>query len=150
MGFRWAKWVESELRFYLCRQLHREDIEWSLKEMDKDIRISSSSLSGMPRSSSSERYSSVERQTEYREDARARYQEMLEQFNLRLRNISKALYSLSPLYLETIRLSYFSVQFASDLEIANHLNINEDELQQIKQQAIHSLYDQLCPQRSTA
>lgn len=141
-SFRWMKWVESELRFYLCRDLYREDIEWKIKEMDMNIRISSSSLTGMPRGSSAERYSIVELQAEHREESRIKYQQMLETFNQRARKIGEALFSILPFYQEIIRLTYFNVKY-SDSEIADCLGVDISDLQQLKDRAIHALFEKL-------
>lgn len=143
MRFRGEKWVESELRFYLCRELHRADIEEKIKEMDSDIKISCSSFTGMPRGSSAEKYSTVERQVEFRDEARTNYLEMLEQFNKRAQRIGNALYSLLPIYREVISLCYFSMRYIADSDIAAHLSMDIDRLQEIKDQAIHELFEKL-------
>jgi hypothetical protein len=141
ISMHWSCWVKCQLRKYLCKELIRRDLIQKLKYVDNDVQMSSMRLSGMPRSNSLPS-SIVERQAERREVIREKVQNELDGLNKTCEHIERALQTLDPIEQTVIKSSYFSVRY-EDSELAAYMGMNVQQLENIRNVALGSIYNYL-------
>jgi hypothetical protein len=118
----WMRWTKNQLRLYAARDLYRQDIHNELLEMEDDVKIRTSSFSGMPRAKGNW-ISSVEVEVEHREEARERLFSILQQLDLKVNDISNALDSISETERSALEWAYMRANYNSDVDIAKQLKI---------------------------
>lgn len=138
----WVKWVEGQIRSYLCRDLRKADIMEELISMDEDIDPSTSRLDGMPRGHGLPS-SSVERIAEHREEAQDRCKERLLAIEDQANRIEIALNSLRSIERQAIEYAYMSLTINYDRDIAKYMGLSPAEFWKVKYQALASMYQSL-------
>lgn len=138
----WIKWVESQIRDYMCRELRKIDIMEELVSMDEDIAVSVSRLDGMPRSHGIPS-SPVERIAEHREEAEERFKEKLQTITDQAKRMENGLNKLDQIQREVIELAYMSLSYITDGDIAKRMKLSKPDFWKIKFQALAVIFESL-------
>jgi ArpU family phage transcriptional regulator len=136
----WMKWVEKELRSYLCHEVDLEYYQNKINELDNDIWLRTSHLDGMPRAN---RVSSiVERQLIRKEKSKEYWENKIKRLKRRTSCTKKALNRLPDEYRVLLKKNYFGVAF-SDREIAEELGYSLKRFEHMKEYALSLLFNEL-------
>jgi hypothetical protein len=136
----WMRWTKNQLRLYAARDLYRQDIHNELLEMEDDVKIRTSNLSGMPRAKGGWT-SSVEEEVEHREEAREKLLTILQHLESKVEGISNALDSVSEVERSALEWAYMRANYNSDADIAKQLKIPLRSFWAIKINALIKVYE---------
>jgi hypothetical protein len=136
----WMRWTKNQLRLYAARDLYQQDIHNELLEMEDDVKIRTSSLSGMPRAKGGWT-SSVEEEAEHREEARKRLLSLLQEFEIKVNDISNALASIPKTERNALEWAYMRANYNSDVEIAKRLKVPLRSFWVLKINALQKVYE---------